>query len=121
MKKKHRIFKAIVIVDNQSDCNVAREICERYELPMWKNKDLAFEYIHYDDADVYLQYQTEEDVTDEYHIGFFVETIDDIEGKDLDIVTIDKFEELANDYNPQHKSLEEIVSKFNEVLSLITK
>ena len=37
MKQEHSIFKAIVEVSHQLDCDIARNICEKYELPMWKD------------------------------------------------------------------------------------
>lgn len=119
MKQEHPIFKAIVMVEDQSDCDVAREICERYELPMWKDVTLAFKYVDYDDDDIYFQHQSKEDATQEDHIGFFVDNFD---GKDIDdynIVTIEEFEALCEDYNPQFKNMEDIVSTLKELNNLL--
>lgn len=120
MKQEHPIFKAIVMVEDQSDCDVVREICERYELPMWKDVTLAFEYVYYDDDDVYLQQQSKEDAGDDDRIGFFVDKIDDIEENEtLNIVTMKEFEALCEDYNPQFKNMEDILSKMKELNNLL--
>lgn len=121
MKQEHPIFKAIVMVEDQSDCDVAREICERYELPMWKDVTCAFEYIYYDeDRPTYLQQQSKEQcVGDEDRIGFFVDNITDIENDHFNIVTMKEFEALCEDYNPQFKNMEDILSKMKELNNLL--
>ncbi len=120
MKQEHPIFKAIVMVEDQSDCDVAREICERYELPMWKDVTLAFEYVEYDDDDIYFQHQSKEDAGDDDRIGFFVDKIDDIEENEtLNIVTMKEFEALCEDYNPQFNNMEDILSTLKELNNLL--
>lgn len=118
MKQEHPIFKAIVMVEDQSDCDVAREICERYELPMWRNVTRAFEYVYYDeDRPTYLQHSEQD--SDEDQIGFFVDNIEDIEDKNLNIVTMKEFEALCDDYNPQYKNMEDILSTLKELNNLL--
>jgi hypothetical protein len=118
MKKEHSIFKAIVQVDNQEDCDIAREICERYELPMWNDVTLAFDYVDYDDDPTYLQHQPDDRTADEDHIGFYVDNLDrDI--NEYDILSIEEFEALANDYNPQFDNMEDILSTMKELNNLI--
>jgi hypothetical protein len=113
----HSIFKAAVEVFNQEDCDVAREICERYELPVWNNIDLGFEYVDYEGHGLtYLRYQTKEIAEDDDHIGFYVDNMDE---DDYNIVSIQEFEELANDYNPQYKSVDDILSKMKELNNLL--
>jgi len=119
MKQEHPIFKAIVMVEDQSDCDRAREICEKYELPMWKDVTLAFDYVDYVDDPTYLQYQSKEDATDEDHIGFFVDNFDGKDADDYNIVTMEEFEALCDDYNPQYKNMEDILSKMKELNNLI--
>lgn len=120
MKQEHPIFKAIVMVEDQSDCDVAREICERYELPTWKDVTLAFDYVEYDeDNPTYLHYQSKEDATDEDHIGFYVDNIDEKDEDDYNIVTMEEFEALCEDYNPQFKNMEDILSKMKELNNLL--
>jgi hypothetical protein len=111
MEKEHLIFKAIVEVYNQQDCDIAREICERYELPMWEDVYTAFKYVDYNDDRTYLQYYSTED--DEDYIGFYVDNLD---GKDdYNILSIKEFEELANNYNPQSVNMEDILSTIKEL------
>ena len=118
MKEEHPIFKAIVMVEDQSDCDVAREICERYELPVWKDVTLAFDYVEYDeDNPTYLQHSEQD--SDEDRIGFFVDSIEGREDETLNIVTIEEFEALCEDYNPQFKNMEDILSKMKELNNLL--
>ena len=118
MKKEHSIFKAIVQVENQQDCDIAREICERYELPMWNNKQDAFKYVDYEDNLTYLQHQPKDSTADEDHIGFYVDSIDrDI--NEFDILSIEEFEALANDYNPQFDNMEDILSTMKKLNNLL--
>ena len=120
MKQEHPIFKAIVMAEDQSDCDRAREICERYELPVWKDVTRAFEYVYYDeDHPIYLQYKLDED-RDEDRIGFFVDSIEGIEENEtLNIVTMKEFEALCEDYNPQYKNMEDILSTLKELNNLL--
>jgi len=118
MKQEHSIFKAAVEVCNQEDCDVAREICERYELPMWKDVSLAFDYVDYEDDPTYLQYQKEHD--DENYIGFFVDNIDGEKNEDdFNFISIEEFKELCEDYNPQYKSIDDILSTLKELNNIL--
>jgi hypothetical protein len=114
MKKEHSIFKAIVMVENQSDCDVAREICERYELPIWKEVEIGFEYMD-DDEDQCLKYS--DNVDDDRRVGFYIDTLD--EEDDLNIMSMEEFEALANDYNPQFKNIEDILSTIKGLNNLL--
>ena len=115
MKQEHPIFKCIVQVDNQEDCDKLKEICEIYELPMWKNVEEAFRYVDYEDEDnpTYLLY-TE---YDEDAIGFYIDCVDDED--EFNIVSITQFEEQAEDYNPQFKSVDDILTKLKELNNLL--
>jgi hypothetical protein len=115
MDKKHAIFKAAVQVCNQSDCNIAREICERYELPMWKDVEHAFEFID-DVDDQYLMYYT--NAVNKDQMGFYIDTLYE-EDDNLNIMSMEEFEALAEDYNPQYKSVEDILSKIKELNNLL--
>jgi len=120
MELQHPIFKAIVEMYNQTHCDIAREICERYELPMWKDVSLAFDYVDYEDDPTYLQYRAEDGDKDQ--IGFYVDNLDNLDEEDKDdfnIVSIEEFEALAEDYNPQYKSMEDILSKLKELNNLL--
>ena len=119
MKQKHPIFKAIVEVFNQKDCDVAREICERYELPMWEDVRLAFDYVDYEDDPTYLHYQSKEAASDDDHIGFYVDNLDKKDEDYFNIVSIEEFEALCEDYNPQFKSIEDILSTLKELNNLL--
>jgi hypothetical protein len=116
---EHAIFKCIVEVLNQSDCDKLREVCERYELPMWKDIDRAFDYVDYEDEDkyTYLKYDSREDASDDDHVGFYIDSVDDED--EYDIVSFEKFESLADDYNPQYKSVDDILTKLKELNNLL--
>ena len=117
MNTEHSIFKTAVEMYDQKHCNIALEICERYSLPIWNNIELGFEYIDDDDVDQYLKYCTNAD--DKDRIGFYIDSLDDDEDDDLNIVSIEEFELLAEDYNPQFKSVDDILSKLKELNNLL--
>lgn len=114
MDKSHPIFKAVVPVFNQKDCNNLRAICEKYELPMWKDVEEAFKYVDYEDDQTYLKYDNDHD---EDCRGFYVDNIDDPD--EYNEVSTAYFEELAEDYNPQFKSVDNILVKLKELNNLL--
>lgn len=116
---KHPIFKAIVEVSNQKECNKLRKVCEKYEIPVWKDVVKAFEYVDYDDQATYLKYESKEIASDDDHIGFFIDAIDEDNEDEFNIVSMEEFEALAEDYNPQYKSVDDILSKLKELNNLL--
>ena len=116
---EHAIFKSIVTMYDQADYDIAREICERYELPVWNNIELAFDYVDYGDDPTFLQYQTKESASDNDQIGFYVDNIDVGDEANYNIVSMEEFEALAEDYNPQFKSVDDILSKMKELNNLL--
>ena len=119
MKQEHSIFKTAVQVSNQEDCDVAREICERYELPMWKDVSLAFDYVDYEDDPTYLHYQSKEGAGDDDNIGFYVDNLDEKDENDFNFISIEEFKELCEDYNPQYKSIDDILSTLKELNNIL--
>lgn len=118
----HPIYKAIVKVCNQEESNIAREICLKYSLPVWKDIDNGFEYIEYDDDDddpIYLQYQDKDSRSDHDSIGFYVDSIDGKDEDDYKLVSIEEFESLANDLNPIYNDIEDILSKLKEINNIL--
>lgn len=120
---KDPIYKAIVKVYNQEECDVARDICLKYSLPVWKDIDNGFEYIGYDDDDnypTYLQYRDEDSGRDDDSIGFYVDSLDDDKDEDdYNLISIEEFEALANDLNPIYNSIEDILSKMKELNNIL--
>lgn len=116
MKQEHSIFKAAVEVYNQSDCDKMKDLCERYEIPIWKESEIGFEYID-DDDDQYLKYC--ENNTDDRRVGFYIDTLDEENDEHLNIMSMQEFESLAEDYNPQFKSVDDILSKLKELNNLL--
>lgn len=116
----HPIYKAIVSVHNQEDCDVAREICLKYSLRVWKDIDSGFEYIEYDDGPTYLQYQGKDSSRDDDSIGFYVDSLEnDKDEDDYKLVSIEEFESLANDLNPIYIDIEDILSKIKELNNIL--
>lgn len=117
MDKQHTIFKCIVEVDDQQDCDRLRDICEKYELPMWKDVEEAFRYVDYRDEDrpTYLKYDELDNDND--RVGFYVDSVDDED--EFYIISITQFEEHADDYNPQYKSVDDILAKLKELNNLL--
>lgn len=116
MKQEHSIFKAAVEVYNQSDCDKMKDLCERYEIPIWKEVELGFEYMA-DDEDQYLKYI--ENNTDDRRQGFYIDTLDEENDQDLNIMSMETFEALADDYNPQFKSIDDILAKLKELNNIL--
>ena len=119
---KDPIYKSIVLVHNQEESNVARDICLKYSLPVWKDIDNGFEYIGYDDDDddpTYLQYLDKDSGRDDDSIGFYVDTLDGKDEDDYNLVSIEEFEALANDLNPIYNSIEDILSKMKELNNIL--
>jgi hypothetical protein len=114
MNTEHSIFKAAVEVYDQTHSDKLKDICERYELPIWKEVELGFEYMA-DDEDQYLKYIENND--DDRRVGFYIDTLD--EEDDLNIISMEEFEALADDYNPQFKSVDDILSKLKELNNIL--
>lgn len=116
MDQHHSIFKAAVEVYNQSDCDKMKDLCEKYEIPIWKEVELGFEYMA-DDEDQYLKYC--ENISDDRRVGFYIDTLDEENDQDLNIMSMETFEALADDYNPQYKSVDDILIKLKELNNIL--
>lgn len=116
MDQHHSIFKAAVQVCNQSDCNKLKDICEKYELPIWKEVEIGFEYMD-DDEDQYLKYC--ENANDDRRVGFYIDTLFEDDDEHLNIMSMDQFELLADDYNPQYRSIDDILSTLKELNNIL--
>ena len=117
MDTQHQIFKAAVEVYNQEHSDKLKDLCEKYELPIWKEVEIGFEYVDDDDVDQYLKYCT--NANDKDRIGFYIDTLDEENDDDLNIMSMEEFEELADDYNPQFKSVEDALSKIKELNNIL--
>ena len=116
MNTEHSIFKSAVEVYSQEHSDELKDLCERYELPIWKEVEIGFEYVD-DEEDQYLKYC--DNANDKDRIGFYIDTLDDDQDDDLTIMSMEAFEALAEDYNPQFKSVDDILSKLKELNNLL--
>lgn len=116
MKQEHQIFKAAVQVYDQEDCNKMKDLCEKYELPIWKEVEIGFGYMD-DEEDQYLKYYQNND--DDRRTGFYIDVLDEDEDRDFIIMSVQAFEELADDYNPQLKNVDDILAKLKELNNLL--
>ena len=116
MKQEHLIFKAAVEVYNQEHSDKLKDLCEKYELPIWKEVEIGFEYID-DNEDQYLKYS--DNVDDDRRVGFYIDTLDEENDDHLNIISMEEFESLADDYNPQYKSVDDILAKLKELNNLL--
>jgi hypothetical protein len=115
----HPIFKAAVLIGSQEESDIAKDICLKYSLPVWKEIDLGFDWIDYDDDDIptYLYYDDTMDESEKSRVGFFV---DDMDFKhNYNIMSIEEFEALANTLNPEYDSIEDILSKLKEINNIL--
>lgn len=117
MDQHHSIFKAAVEVYNQSDCDKLKDLCEKYELPIWKDVEIGFEYMD-NDEDQYLKYCPTY-ANDKDRIGFYIDTLDEENDQDLTIMYIPQFEALCEDYNPQFKSIDDVLTKLKELNNIL--
>ena len=116
MDKQHSIFKSAVEVYDQEHCNKMKDLCEKYELPIWKDVEIGFGYMA-DEEDQYLKYS--DNVDDDRRVGFYIDTLDEENDEHLNIVSMQEFELLAEDYNPQYKSVDDILSELKELNNLL--
>lgn len=112
----HPIFKAAVKVFNQEDCNNLRALCETHEIPIWKEVELGFAYIN-DEENQYLKYFENND--DDRREGFYIDVLEEDDDEHLTIMSIEEFEALADDYNPQFKSIDDILSTLKELNNIL--
>jgi hypothetical protein len=113
---EHPIFKAAVEVYDQTHSDKLKDICEKYELPIWKEVEIGFEYLD-DSEDQYLKYC--DNVDDDRRVGFYIDTLDEENDEHLNIMSMEEFEALADDYNPQFKSVEDALSKIKELNNIL--
>lgn len=116
MDQHHSIFKAAVEVYNQEHCDKMKDLCERYELPIWKEVEIGFEFMD-DNEDQYLKYC--ENANDDCRVGFYIDTLDEENDEHLNIMSMEEFEALADDYNPQFKSVDDILAKLKELNNIL--
>ena len=116
MDTQHRIFKAAVEVYSQKHSDDMKDLCEKYELPIWKESEIGFEYMA-DEDDQYLKYC--ENADDDRRVGFYIDTLNEEDDDHLTIMSMDHFELLAEDYNPQYKSVDDILSKLKELNNIL--
>ena len=107
-KRNGPVFKAAVEVTNQKECNALKILCIKYDLPIWRSKE-AFDILDYDYAHLFYGNYENDDW------GFYVDVKDEDEIEELDVVSVEEFEELANDLNPQYDGIDAILSKMKEL------
>ena len=117
--KDHLIYKAIVKVHNQDECDVARDICLKHSLPVWEEIDLGFKYIEPDDDDISIYLRYTKDDRGESYTGFYVDNLDNKNEDDYNLVSIEEFEALANDLNPIYIDIEDILSKIKKLNNIL--
>ena len=114
----HPIFKAAVLIESQEESDIAKDICLKYSLPVWKEIDLGFDWVDYgDDLPIYLYYDGKRDESEKSRVGFFVDDMDDTDK--YNIMSIEEFEALANTLNPEYDSIEDILSKLKELNNIL--
>lgn len=111
------VFKAVVHVTNQEECNVAKEICKKYDLPVWKDKH-AFDWV--DHGETYLFYKNTSHDTDDCY-EFYIDIIDPDDLEERNVVSMEEFEQLAEQLNPQYDSIEDILIKMKELNRILNQ
>ena len=108
------VFKAAVEVHNQEECDALKELCIKYSLPIWED-DCAFDMVEYDEVHLFYKNVSHDEDDDWCFL------IDIMEDEDINIVTVEEFEELADQFNPQYKSVDDILSKMKELNNQLNK
>lgn len=108
------VFKAAVHVTNQEECDALKDLCIKYDLPIWDDK-AAFDIVDHDDA--HLFYTNASHGDDDY--CFYIDIVDDDVLDERDIVSVEEFEQLAEQLSPQYDSIEDILSKMKELNKII--
>ena len=116
MDKENPIYKTAVLMEDQEDCDYAKDICLKYELPIWKRSD-AF---HYTGEETYLFCFAE---MDDKEVSFYVDELsdDELEEKELNVISIGEFETLAQELDPLYDDLDAILAKVKELNYTINK
>jgi hypothetical protein len=120
MKKREErhepVFKAAVHVTNQEECDILKDLCIKYDLPIW-NDVAAFDIVEHDDA--YLFYTDAGHGDDDY--CFYIDIIDPDDLEERNVVSMEEFEQLAEQLNPQYDSIEDILIKMKELNRILNQ
>tara|TARA_R110000868_G_scaffold81734_2_gene231116 strand:- start:920 stop:1282 length:363 start_codon:yes stop_codon:yes gene_type:complete len=108
------VFKSAVHVTNQEECDALKALCIKYSLPIWKDK-CAFGILDHNDA--YLFYANAGHGHDDY--CFYIDIRDDQELEEYDIVSVEEFEQLAEQLSPEYDSIDDILSKMKELNKIL--
>ena len=106
------VYNVAVLMNNQEECDYAKELCLKYELHIWQRHD-AFDYAgHY----TYLFYYAEGN-----KMIFYVDVLEncDFEDKGLTIITIGEFETLAQEIHSIYSNMDDIIAKLKELNHII--
>ena len=104
------VFESAVRVTNQEECDALKALCIKYDLPVWDEKN-AFDMVDHKDA--YLHYRDSSHADGDY--CFYIDIVDDEFLDERDVVSVEEFEQLANDLNPQYDGIDDILSKIKEL------
>lgn len=111
---EHPIYKSAVLMKNQKECNQAKKLCIKYELPIWEEKnafDIAKGHKNY-----LFFYQNLYD--NGYH--FYVDILADYELTPLNIISLEEFEALCEELSPQaEQDINDIISTIKELNNLL--
>lgn len=117
MENEYPVYNCAVHMKNQNDCDIAKEICKKYDLPIWKDKH-AFDWV--DHGETYLFYKnTSISGNDEYE--FYIDVIDPDDLEERNVVSIEEFEQLADQLNPEYDSIEDILIKMKELNRILNQ
>jgi hypothetical protein len=108
------VFKAAVQVHNQEECDALKKLCIKYSLPIWED-NCAFDIVDHNAAHLFYTNAGHND--DDY--CFYIDIVDDDVLDERDIVSVEEFEELADQLNPQYESIDDILSKMKELNKIL--
>jgi len=111
---EHPIYKSAVLMYDQAECDFVRDLCIKYELPIWQ-EDNAFDIVR--DHDNYLFFYINE-FSKEYH--FLVDILADHELNNVNVILLEDFEALCEDLNPE-EDITDIISRIKELNNIVNK
>lgn len=109
---EHPIYKSAVLMEDQSECDLAKDLCIKYDLPIWEEKNaFQFQQGHKN----YFFFYTR---NGENH--FYVDILDIDEITDFNLISLEDFEVLCEELAPE-QDIDEIISKIKELNNIVNK
>lgn len=109
---EHPIYKSAVLMKDQEECDFAKDLCIKYELPIWEDH-VAFKYVK---GECYLHFLKDNNDDD----CFYVDCLSQYEENERNIISLEDFEALCEELNPE-QDINDIISTIKELNNIVNK